>query len=109
MIAVQNLLRYIGHSVSERVVDGPTKEMDDIVRKVKSNEEVSAKYMSGIEREYFMLEAAKDEVRDELEPLLAEKDRQLAEKDGQLAEKDHQLAELMERVRVLEKQLEMAG
>ena len=65
METLQNMLRYIQHSDSTNVVDEPTRELDRMVQKVKRNEEVTTRYMTDMERVYFMTESAKEEGREE--------------------------------------------
>ena len=65
METLRNMLRYIRHSAPSNAVDGPTKELDRMVQKVKRNEEVTTRYMTEIERTYFMTESARDEGREE--------------------------------------------
>ena len=62
---LQNLLRYIGKSTKENVTDGNTEKLDDIVRRVKSKKGIGIKYMKSWERERELLEAGREEGREE--------------------------------------------
>ena len=93
MEELQNLLQYIRHSEKRYITDDATREMDSIVQRVKQNAEVNSRYMLAFERDYFLRESAKDEVRQELAPQLAEKDRVIAEKDSVIADNERAIAE----------------
>ena len=75
-------------------MDDATKEVDAMVARIKQNKEADGRYMWACERDYFMMESAKDEVRDELEPKLAEKDKVIAEKDNVISELKAKIREL---------------
>ena len=48
-LRLQELLRYIGHSVRENAVDEELERLDEIVRKTKSKKEIGVKYMKSWE------------------------------------------------------------
>ncbi|MCR5178589.1 MAG: hypothetical protein K6C95_06360 [Lachnospiraceae bacterium] len=48
---LQAVVRYICHSDDEHVVNKETATMDEIVRRVKINKEVSVVYLRAIERD----------------------------------------------------------
>ena len=58
---LQAMVRYICHSDYEHVVNKETAAMDEIVRRVKVNEEVSVVYLRAIEREQELKQEGREE------------------------------------------------
>ncbi len=99
---LQAMVRYICHSDDEHVVNDETAAMDEIVRRVKVDKEVSVVYLRAIEREQELKQEGREEGREEgrkdaeriYEPILKQKDTELAEKDTKLSEKDAEIERL---------------
>ena len=103
---LQAMVRYICHSDDEHVVNDETAAMDEIVRRVKVDREVSVVYLRAIEREQELKQEGREEGRKEgreegrkdaeriYEPILKQKDTELAEKDTKLSEKDAEIERL---------------
>ena len=60
-LRLQELLRYIGHSVRENAVDEDLERLDEIVRKTKKRKEVGVRYMKSWEIEQELLEEGRAE------------------------------------------------
>ena len=64
---LQALLKYIGNSTEENVTDETTKELDDIVKKVKAKPGIGVRYMKSWELEREFMEAGRAEERQNTE------------------------------------------
>ena len=74
---LKRLLIYINESVEGNATDVNTKKLDAIVRRIKAKKDIGVKYMKSWERERELIEAGKEEGREE-ERRNTERERQRA-------------------------------
>lgn len=87
---LRNLLRYIKNSTDSNATDDNTKKLDEIVRNIKSKKDIGVRYMKSWERERELIEAVREEERQN-----TEKERRNTERERDRAEKaEKRVAEL---------------
>ncbi|MCR5473563.1 MAG: Rpn family recombination-promoting nuclease/putative transposase [Lachnospiraceae bacterium] len=79
---LKRLLIYINESIEGNATDDNTRKLDEIVRRTKAKKDIGVKYMKSWERERELIEAVREEERQntEREHQRAERERQRAEK-----------------------------
>ena len=92
------LLRYINESTEENATDDNTRKLDEIVKSTKAKKEIGIRYMKSWERERELIEAVREENRENIErehkhAEEAEKRAEEAEKRAEEAEKRAEEAE----------------
>ena len=91
--SLQALLRYIGNSTEENVTDEATRELNDIVKKVKAKAGIGVRYMKSWEWEREIREEERQNTEAERRRADAEKDRADAA-ENRIRELEAQIKEL---------------
>ncbi len=98
--SIQKLLRYIGESIDKNVTDENTRRLDGIVREMKAQKDLGAKYMKSWEREKELREEGREEERAN-----TERERKRADAAEQrVNEMSNELQEMKARLAELEKE-----
>ena len=105
-LRLQELLRYIGHSVRENAVDEDLERLDEIVRKIKSKKEIGVKYMKSWEIEQELLEEGREQQRlEDAETISGYKD-QIATMRTEMVMKQTEMAAMQTEMATLQSELE---